>query len=112
MISARETGDSLRAHKLSPAVAGSPPHDSVNLGLAPQALCFRLLRRLRPPWFSGFSVITHRSSLKITSRCRKHFVCEVTQRMVVTCQFHKWWELPPANFFSAFATGCERTARL
>jgi len=41
---ARETGDSVL--RLSPAIAGSAHYCHVNLGLAPQALCLHLLRRL------------------------------------------------------------------
>jgi MoaA/NifB/PqqE/SkfB family radical SAM enzyme len=44
---AREMGDSMNFFELSPAGAGSFFNFDLNLGLAPQALCLRLLRRLR-----------------------------------------------------------------
>ena len=41
-----KTGDSVNVFRLSPAIAGSRPGCDWYLGLAPQALCLRLLRRL------------------------------------------------------------------
>src|SRR3569832_873319 len=45
---ARETGDSVKCEVFRP-LSRALAHffGSINLGLAPQALCFRLLRRLR-----------------------------------------------------------------
>ena len=42
-----KTGDSVNVFRLSPAIAGSGSRYDCYLGLAPQALCLRLLRRLR-----------------------------------------------------------------
>jgi hypothetical protein len=46
MFAARETGDSFFDSSLSPAIAGSIFSNDSYLGLASQALCVRLLRRL------------------------------------------------------------------
>src|ERR1043165_3225857 len=38
------------SNRLSPAFAGLKIYDALTLGLAPQALCLRLLRRLKNPF--------------------------------------------------------------
>jgi hypothetical protein len=45
------TGDSANFTGLSPAVAGSVVHWAINLGLAPQALCLRLLSQAKKTSF-------------------------------------------------------------
>jgi hypothetical protein len=46
ILGARETGDSLGISQAFARFAGSLPKSNLNLGLTPQALFFRLLRRL------------------------------------------------------------------
>jgi hypothetical protein len=60
---AREAGDSgfvYLATRLSPAFAGSGTRYDFYLGLTPQALCCRLLRRLKTLLITFLEVSTHR----------------------------------------------------